>query len=229
MDLKVFIGWDSREDIAYQVARKTLLDNASIDVSVEPIKLDTLVDQGAYTRDVDPLAATEFTYSRFFVPHLAKYNGWALFCDCDFMFFSDVADLLKYRDPSKAVYCVQHDYTPKEATKMDGQAQTVYPRKNWSSFMLFNCAHPSTRQLTPEVVNSQSGAFLHRMQWAQDDEIGALPTNWNWLEGWNEPPADGTPHAVHYTSGGPWFDDYQDVAYADIWRRHADEIRASGA
>ena len=226
MDLKVYIGWDSREDIAYQVARKTLLEAASVPVEVEPIRLGDLVDRGLYTRDIDPLASTEFTYSRFLVPHLNGYEGWALFCDCDFMFFSDIAGLLDYRDPSKAVLCVQHDYTPKEATKMDGQAQTSYPRKNWSSFMLFNCAHPSTRTLTPEVVNGQSGAYLHRMQWAADSEIGALPTEWNWLDGWNEPPAQGTPHAVHYTSGGPWFEDYQDVAYADIWRAKAAEVRA---
>ncbi|MEN0040995.1 MAG: glycosyltransferase [Pseudomonadota bacterium] len=226
MDFKVYIGWDSREDIAYQVARKTLLEHASVPVEVEPIKLDDLVSAGLYTRDIDPLASTEFTYSRFFVPHLAGYEGWALFCDCDFMFFSDIAKLQEYNDPSKALYCVQHDYTPKEAVKMDGQAQTVYPRKNWSSFMLFNCAHPSTKQLTPDVVNSQTGAYLHRMQWAQDDEIGALPTNWNWLEGWNGEPESGKPHAVHYTSGGPWFDNYQDVSYADIWHDKAAEFKS---
>ena len=225
MELKVYIGWDSREDIAYQVARKTLLENASIPVTVEPIKLDELVANDLYTRDIDPLASTEFTYSRFFVPHLAGYEGWALFCDCDFMFFGDVADLQQYNDPDKAVYCVQHDYTPKEAVKMDGQAQTVYPRKNWSSFMLFNCGHASTRQLTPDLVNRESGAYLHRMQWAQDEEIGSIPTAWNWLEGWNEEPDSGKPNAVHYTSGGPWFDNYQNVAYADIWHQKAAEFK----
>lgn len=225
MELKVYIGWDSREDIAYQVARKTLLENASIPVTVEPIKLDELVANDLYTRDIDPLASTEFTYSRFFVPHLAGYEGWALFCDCDFMFFGDVADLQQYNDPDKAVYCVQHDYTPKEAVKMDGQAQTVYPRKNWSSFMLFNCGHASTRQLTPDLVNRESGAYLHRMQWAKDEEIGSIPTAWNWLDGWNEEPDSGKPNAVHYTSGGPWFDNYQNVAYADIWHEKAAEFR----
>lgn len=228
MSLKVYMGWDSREEIAYEVARKTLLENASIDVEIHPIRLPDLVEKGVYNREIDPLASTEFTYSRFLTPHLAGFEGWALFCDCDFMFFSDAAELLNYRDPSKAVYCVQHDYTPKNATKMDGQAQTLYPRKNWSSFMLFNCGHPSTRQLTVEAVNRESGAYLHRMQWAADDEIGELPTEWNWLEGWNEKPVSGFPHAVHYTSGGPWFDNYQDVEYADIWKTHADEIYASG-
>ena len=216
--LRVYIGWDSREDIAYQVARRSLLDNATIPVDIVPIKLNDLVEQGLYTREIDPLASTEFTYSRFFTPHLAGFEGWALFCDCDFLFFGDVAQLRDYINPAHAVACVKHDYTPKNTVKMDGKAQTLYPRKNWSSFMLFNCAHPSTKQLTVERVNQETGAYLHRMQWADDSEIGEIPTTWNWLEGWNEIPSDGPPNAVHFTNGGPWFDDWQDVAYADEWR-----------
>lgn len=222
--LRVFIGWDSREDIAYQVARQSLLDHASITVDVQPIKLPDLVEQGLYTRDIDPLASTEFTYSRFLTPHLAGFSGWALFCDCDFLFFGDVAELSVFANPDHAVACVQHDYTPKNTTKMDGKAQTVYPRKNWSSFMLFNCDHPSTRKLDVACVNREGGAYLHRMQWAGDHEIGSIPVDWNWLEGWNEKPAEGTPKAVHYTNGGPWFEDWQDVAYAKEWRGVAGQV-----
>ncbi|MBD9529955.1 glycosyltransferase [Paracoccus sp. PAR01] len=223
-DLTVFIGWDSREDIAYQVARASLLEHASIDVDIRPIRLQELVDAGAYTRQVDPLASTEFTYSRFFTPYLAGYKGWALFCDCDFLFFGDVAELLDRRDDSKAVLCVHHDYTPKNETKMDGKAQTTYPRKNWSSFMLFNCAHPATAKLTPELINRESGAYLHRMQWASDEQIGAIPEEWNWLEGWSEKPNNGNPKAVHYTNGGPWFKNWQDVEYANEWLKSARAI-----
>ena len=225
---RVYIGWDSREDIAYQVARHSLLKHASIPVDVIPIKLPDLVDQGLYTREIDPLASTEFTYSRFLTPHMAGFEGWALFVDCDFLFFGDVAELAAYQKPEYAVACVKHDYTPKESTKMDGQVQTVYPRKNWSSFMLFNCAHPSTKKLTVEAVNSQTGAYLHRMQWAADDEIGEVPTEWNWLEGWNEEPATGTPKAVHDTRGGPWFENWQDVAYAQQWKAEAEAVRNAG-
>lgn len=225
---RIYIGWDSREDIAYQVARHSLLKHASAPVEVIPIKLPELVARGLYTRDIDPLASTEFTYSRFLTPALAGFDGWALFCDCDFLFFADVAGLAAYQKPEHAVACVKHDYTPKESTKMDGQVQTVYPRKNWSSFMLFNCAHPSTRRLTVETVNRETGAYLHRMQWAADAEIGDIPIEWNWLEGWNEMPATGTPNAVHYTRGGPWFDNWQDVAYADRWKAEAEEVRRAG-
>jgi lipopolysaccharide biosynthesis glycosyltransferase len=222
--LDVYIGWDSREPIAYDVARHSLLEHATVPVKVIPIKLDDLVSRGAYTREVDPLASTEFTYSRFFTPWLAGFKGWALFCDCDFLFLADVADLLSYRDETKAVLCVKHDYTPKAATKMDGKVQTTYPRKNWSSCMLFNCGHPSTKTLTPEVINRESGAYLHRMQWAKDEEIGEIPVKWNWLEGWNEKPASGTPSAIHFTNGGPWFKDWQDVDYGDLWRAEATKV-----
>jgi hypothetical protein len=223
---RVFIGWDSREDIAYQVARHSLLENASIPVEVTPIKLSELIGHEIYTRDIDPLASTEFTYSRFLTPYLADYKGWALFCDCDFLFFGDVAELEQFQDKRYAVRCVHHDYTPTETTKMDGQVQTTYPRKNWSSFMLFNCAHPSTHSLTPGIVNSESGAYLHRMQWARDNEIGALPESWNWLEGHSPVPSVGRPRAVHYTRGGPWFEQYQNVAYADEWRKYAQRLTA---
>ncbi|MBN9044528.1 MAG: glycosyltransferase [Rhizobiales bacterium] len=222
--LRIFIGWDSREPIAYEVARASALKHASVPLEIVPIKLQDLVDKGVYTREVDPLASTEFTYSRFFTPWLAGFNGWALFCDCDFLFLGDIGGLLSYKDPSKAVYCVQHDYQPKDSVKMDGKVQTSYPRKNWSSCMWFNCDHPSTRKLTPELINRETGAYLHRMQWAADDEIGALPTDYNWLEGWNEKPEKGLPKVVHYTRGGPWFKDWQNVDYADLWRAEADAV-----
>ena len=221
---RVFIGWDSREPIAYDVARHSILNRASIPVEVIPIKADELRARGLYTRDKDPLASTEFTYTRFLTPALAGFSGWALFCDCDFLFLGDIAGLAAYTRTPKAVYCVQHDYVPKETTKMDGAVQTVYPRKNWSSLMLFNCDHPSVRSLTLDVVNRESGAYLHRMQWVADDDIGALPVEWNWLEGWNEKPAGGTPNAVHFTRGGPWFEQWQNVDYGDIWWAERDEM-----
>jgi hypothetical protein len=224
---RVFIGWDKREPIAYDVAKSSLERHASIPVEVTPIKLDELRARKLYWRTEDPLATTDFTYSRFLTPALAGYRGWALFCDCDFLFLGDIAGLVEYTKIPKAVYCVQHDYTPKDTTKMDGKPQTVYPRKNWSSLMLFNCDHPSVKSLTPEVVNTQTGAYLHRMQWASDKDIGSLPVTWNWLEGWNEKPANGTPNVVHFTRGGPWFSEWQNVDYGDLWRKEAENLQRS--
>ncbi len=227
--LRIYIGWDKREPIAYDVAKYSLERRASIPVEVHAIKLDDLRAKGLYTRDQDPLASTEFTYSRFLTPALAGYKGWALFSDCDFLWLNDIGRIQKFMDPSKAVLCVQHDYTPKDTVKMDGAVQTNYPRKNWSSLMLFNCDHPSVKKLTPELVNRETGAYLHRMQWVDDNDIGSLPVEWNWLEGWNEKPATGTPTAVHFTRGGPWFENWQNVDYGDLWLKEKDELARAAA
>jgi len=228
--LRVYIGYDPREADAYEVARYSLLRRASIEVVVTPIRLDELRSRGLYWRGADPLAATEFTYSRFLTPALAGFSGWALFCDCDFLWLGDVAELAAYAAVPKAVHCVQHDYRPSETTKMDGAVQTVYPRKNWSSLMLFDCSHPSVRRLTPETVNRESGAYLHRMQWVDDADIGALPAEWNWLEGWNRKPEGGAPKAVHFTRGGPWFERWRNVDYGGLWLSERNEmLRRSAA
>ena len=224
---RIFIGWDQREPQAYEVARFSLERRASVPLEITPIKLDELRARGLYRRGEDPLASTEFTYSRFLTPALAGFEGWALFCDCDFLWLGDVAELFQLADDNKAVHCVQHDYRPTETTKMDGKVQTVYPRKNWSSLMLFNCNHPAVRKLTPEVVNRETGAYLHRLQWLEDDEIGALPEEWNWLEGWSKHPASGTPKAVHFTRGGPWFEQWREVDYADLWLAERARVEAA--
>ncbi|EDP63529.1 hypothetical protein BAL199_07348 [alpha proteobacterium BAL199] len=215
---RVFVGYDSREDVAFRVCESSLRHRSSIALDIRPIVQSEMRSRGLYWRSKDPLASTEFTYSRFLTPYLAGYQGWALFCDCDFLWLSDIAELVALADPATAVMCVHHDHQPTEATKMDGAVQTTYPRKNWSSLMLFNCGHPMTRSLTPETVNTATGAHLHRMQWADDAQIGALPPSWNWLEGSMAKPESGTPDAIHFTRGGPWFDGWQDVDYGDVWR-----------
>ncbi len=223
MSINFFIGYDAKEDIAYRICKYSLLKRASTKVKVFSLKLDELIAKKLYTRTLDPLASTQFTYSRFLVPKLMNYTGWAVFCDCDFIFLDDVNNLIKNLDNSKALYCVQHDYTPKEKHKMDGQKQTIYPRKNWSSFILFNCSHPSTKNLTVETVNNENGAYLHQFKWCKNEEIGKLDERWNWLEGWTSNHNNNKPFAVHYTRGGPWFSEWQDVEYAKEWINERDE------
>ena len=219
---KVFVGYDSREDIAWQVCRHSLQRHANNDVSVVPLRQPVLRELGLYTRPLDVGASTEFSLSRFLTPYLAAQTGWVLFCDCDILFTSDVRELFRGLDPWKALYCVQHDYTPAHGVKMDGKQQSAYPRKNWSSFMVFNCDHEDVRSLTPDVVNSRSPAFLHRFEWIRNDEsIGALDLDWNFLEGEYPKPA-ATPRAIHYTNGGPWFEEWQDCDYADLWLKERD-------
>ena len=223
MKLNFYIGYDSKEDIAYRVCKYSLLKRTKADINIVSLKLDELIAKNLYTRNVDPLASTQFTYSRFLVPKLNNYKGWAVFCDCDFIFLGDVSNLFKDLDKNKAVYCVKHDYTPKEKHKMDGQKQTIYPRKNWSSFILYNCEHPSTKKLTLENVNKETGAYLHQFKWCEDDEIGSLDERWNWLEGWTSGHNKEQPYAVHYTRGGPWFSEWQDVEFANEWLEERDE------
>ena len=217
-----FIGYDPKEDIAYRVCKQSLLKKSSIEINVLALKLYELIAKGIYNRPIDPLASTEFTYSRFLIPNLMNFKGWAVFCDCDFLFLEDVAKLFNNLSNKKAVYCVQHIYTPKEKHKMDGQQQTIYPRKNWSSFIIFNCEHPSNKKLDAELVNKETGSFLHQFKWLRDDEIGALDERWNWLEGWTSNHNNNTPFAVHYTRGGPWFNEWQDVEFASEWIKERD-------
>ena len=221
--LNVYIGYDSKEDIAYRVCKHSLLKRTNSDINVYSLKLQELVAKKFYSRSIDPLASTEFTYSRFLVPALSNYEGWAIFCDCDFIFFDDISKILDGLDTKKAVYRVQHDYTPKEKHKMDGQKQTIYPRKNWSSFILFNCNHPSNQKLTVDVVNSETGSYLHQFKWLDDNEIGSLDERWNWLEGWTSQHNNQHPFAVHFTRGGPWFDEWQDVEFAKEWIKERDD------
>lgn len=217
--MKVFVGWDSREDIAYQVCKHSIIKRQP-DAKVSPLKQKELRSKEIYWRSIDPLASTEFTFTRFLIPYLMNYEGWAVFCDCDIIFVTDIKELFDQADDKFAVMCVKHDYTPQEGIKMDGQRQTIYPRKNWSSVVLWNCGHPSNKKLTKEMVNDLdlTGAYFHRFSWLNDDEIGEIKTEWNWLVGWHQEPKDGKPKAIHYTEGGPWFENYRNCEYSQEWK-----------
>ena len=195
--MKIFVGWDPREDIAYQVCEHSITSRSN-NVEVIPLIQKDLRERGLYTRDIDPLSSTEFTFTRFLIPKLMDYKGWALFCDCDIIFLEDIKNLFDLTDEKYAVMCVQHDYTVEEGFKMDGKMQTIYPRKNWSSVVLFNCGHPSNQKLTKELVNSETGKYLHRFAWLTDEEIGSIPHDWNWLVGVYKEPYNGKPKATLY-------------------------------
>ncbi|MDW7664678.1 MAG: hypothetical protein SCH11_00730 [Nitrosomonadaceae bacterium] len=214
--MKVFVGHDDREDIAYKVCEYSIKSKNN-KLLVIPLKQQNLIQSGLYWREKDPLSSTTFTFTRFLVPVLMDYKGWALFCDCDFMWMIDPAEIMQYADKKYAVMVVKHDYNPPEGEKMDGQRQLPYPRKNWSSMILWNCEHPSNKQVTTELVNTESGQYLHRFDWLIDDEIGEIPHQWNWLVNHYHEPEDGVPLAIHYTEGGPWFDNYKHCEYGYHW------------
>jgi len=222
MAMKIFVGWDQREDIAYQVAKFSIEQRTKHQIEIFPIKQEEMRAAKFYTREVDKMSTTEFTFTRFLVPYLSGYKGWSLFIDCDFLIQIDIKELFDLADDKYAIMCAKHDHTPKETMKMDDQVQRLYPRKNWSSCVLYNCAHPANRALNIEMINKETGLFLHRFHWLTDDLIGEFSHEYNWLEGWYKEPEDGTPKIIHYTRGGPWFykDNYpqwHDVDYADEW------------
>jgi lipopolysaccharide biosynthesis glycosyltransferase len=158
------------------------------------------------------------------VPELANFKGWAVFMDCDMILTTDIKELFDQADDKYAVMCVQHDYTPKEGMKMDGQKQTIYPRKNWSSVVLFNCAHPSNARLTQDMVNDTelNGAYFHRFSWLKDEEIGKLDHTWNYLVGVYDDIE--TPKLIHYTEGGPWFENYRNCEFSDLWKQELQDM-----
>lgn len=221
--MKVFVGYDPREDIAYQVCKHSI-ETRNNTIEVVPLKQHELRTSGQYTRPVDKLASTEFTFTRFLVPELMNFNDWAVFTDCDVLLTTDIAELFAQADDRYAVMCVQHNYTPTEGIKMDGQQQTIYPRKNWSSVVLFNCAHPSNKVLNQELVNNLeiSGAYLHRFSWLKDEEIGELSHTWNYLVGvYNDLKK---PNLIHYTEGGPWFENYRNCKFHQEWKNELTEM-----
>ena len=221
--INIFIGYDSKEKVAYNVLSHSIIQNSTKPVAITPIALNHLKDD--FVRERNALSSTEFSFSRFMIPHLMNYQGWALFMDCDMLMFEDVSELWRMRDDSKAIQVCKHDYVPKEKTKFLGQTQTAYPKKNWSSFMLMNCKKCSS--LTPDYVNRASGLELHQFKWLEGDHlIGDLPLEWNWLVGEYEHKDD--VYNVHYTKGGPWFEDYAKCDYSQDWFRNLEESNGSG-
>ena len=210
--INVFIGYDSKEKIAHHVLSESILRNSTKPVAITPIYLPNIKDD--FVRERNNISSTEFSFSRFIIPHLMNYQGWALFMDCDMLMKTDIADLWRLRDVKYAVQVCKHDYIPKEETKFLGQVQTKYQKKNWSSFMLMNCKKCTT--LTPEYVNKASGLELHQFKWLESEElIGELPLEWNWLVGEYDKKED--VKNVHFTKGGPYFEKYSNSDYADEW------------
>jgi hypothetical protein len=210
--INIFIGYDSKEKIAYHVLSESILRNSTKPVSITPIYLPNIKDD--FLRERNNLSSTEFSFSRFIIPHLMNYQGWALFMDCDMLMKTDVEELWRLRDDKYAVQVCKHDYVPRTETKFLGHIQTAYPKKNWSSFMLMNCK--KCTRLTPDYVNKASGLELHQFKWLENEElIGSLPLEWNWLAG--EYAYKENIKNIHYTEGGPYFEQYADCDYSSEW------------
>ena len=222
LPLKVFIGCDAKERQSALVLQHSLQRLSSLPLSISLLEQHQLRQAGLDWRKRDPLQSTDFSFNRFLVPNLLGFEGWGLYLDGDMLCLSDPAALWSYCDDNLALLCVKHQEHLWGQSKMNGSRQTSYPRKNWSSLILFNGEH--CRQLTPFFVNEASGLTLHRFAWlGQPEQLGSLPRSWNHLVGLDaQPMAHGPqPDLVHWTLGGPWLSGYgQDGGHlADLWRK----------
>jgi len=212
--INLFIGYDPREAVAYNVLCHSINTRATEPVRITPLSLQQLGK--LMWRERNPLQSTDFSFSRFLTPYLNGFEGWAIFMDCDMLVLDDIAKLWSLRDDKYAVMCVKHDHQPREDVKFLGAVQTKYEKKNWSSVMMFNCAKCTA--LTPEYVNEASGLDLHRFNWLGDDDlIGEIPHRWNHLVDYDPEVPVAEVSNLHYTLGGPYFKDYVDCGYAQEW------------
>ena len=227
-NMQVYVGWDSREDLPYQVARDSIVHRTTEPIRIMPLRLDHLP---MLTRPIErrdgklwcPISespmSTEFAISRFTVPFLQD-EGWALFVDSDIICWEDIRELFHLADDKYAVMVVKHQQEAGPETKMDGQTQLYYGRKNWSSVVLWNCGHPGNLRLTPHRLNQWPGRWLHAFKWLEDEEIGELPQIWNWLI--NVTPGEPKKEGIwHWTLGGPWFPEWQRQPYDEAWSEEA--------
>lgn len=215
--LPIYIGYEEREHKAYEVCKRSIDVHKTPNVSTHKLRSQ---DIELYDRNWGEPQSTDFTFTRFWVPYLNGFQGWAMFVDCDFLFLADPYRILRHCTGDKAVYVVKHPpYVPHTEIKMDGISQHKSFRKNWASLIVFNCSHPSNKVLTPEYLNNhRPGLDFHQLKWLKDDEIGSIPLEWNCLDDYYHLE---NPKAIHYTDGGPWFENYKQTMYSDLWLKYA--------
>ena len=209
--IKIVVGFDQREAIAYHTFSQSVLEKSSLPVLFLPLSINTLKGYKETHND----KSNDFVYSRFLTPYLHNFEGWAIFVDGDMVCQSDIKELWDLRDETKALQVVMHDYKTKFNQKYLGNTNENYPRKNWSSLILWNCSHPKHKVLTPDFISSQTGKYLHRFSWLDDEDIGELPIDWNWLA--IEYPDNPKAKIIHYTLGTPCFKDYRNSEMAVTW------------
>ena len=214
--INLFVGFDPREAVAYHVFCNSIIQNTSVPVQITPLVLSQLQEFNETHDD----RSNDFVYSRFLTPYLSDFKGWTIFADGDMICQGDLKELIDMADPSKAVMVVKHNYQTKATQKYLGNINENYPRKNWSSVILWNCDHPKHKILTPDFVSKQTGKFLHRFSWLDDQDIGELPLEWNWLA--SEYRVNREAKLIHFTLGTPCFKDYKNSDMADIWYHYYD-------
>ncbi len=209
--VKIYVGFDQLEAIAYHVFCQSILEKSTLPIEFSPLSINGLLNYQEIHKD----GSNQFIYSRFLTPYLSNFSGWAIFADGDMVCNADIAELWALRDETKAVQVVKHDYKTRQKVKYLGNKNEDYPRKNWSSLVLWNCGHPANKVLIPEFVSEKPGSYLHRFSWLSDDLIGDLPKEWNWLA--IEYPDNPGAKIIHFTLGTPCFKEYSKSSMASLW------------
>jgi lipopolysaccharide biosynthesis glycosyltransferase len=209
--VKIYVGFDPRESVVYHTFIQSLIEKSTLPIEITPLAVSTLNFYEESHQD----KSNDFVYSRFLTPFMSNFEGWSIYVDGDMICQADIKELLTLRDDTKAVQVVKHDYKTKAENKYLDNKNENYPRKNWSSVILWNCSHPKHKILTPEFINKQTGKFLHRFSWLEDEEIGELPMEWNWLA--IEYPENPLAKLIHYTLGAPCFKEYRETSMAENW------------
>lgn len=223
--MRIFIGYDPREAVAFNVLAHSINVRASAPVTIAPLMLSQLKE--VLWRERHPLQSTDFSFSRFLVPLLSGYEGWSMFCDSDMLVLDDVAKLWTLRDDRYAVQVVKHDHKPADTVKFLEQPQRPYEKKNWSSVILFNNAKCTA--LTADYVNTATGLELHQFKWLGDDSlIGEIPPRWNHLVDYDPALPPERVSLLHFTEGGPYFEAYKTCGYADLWFAERDRMLFAG-
>jgi len=223
--IKIFIGYDRAEEVAYHVLCHSIQRKTKVPISITPIELRQL--SNLVDRPREPEQSNEFTFTRWLVPYLCNYEGYAIFMDCDMLLRADINELWELRDDVYPIQCIKHNHVPKEDTKFLGTMQTKYDRKNWSSVMIFNNAR--CKALTPEYINTASRLDLHQFKWLNGEVIGSLPKEYNHLVGYDFP--NNKAKIAHFTLGGPYFREYRGCEFSDEWFRehrsmlHCDQLQ----
>lgn len=218
--IPIFIGYDSKEDLNFRVLEHSLKKHTTQPIMICPIKLSDI----SFYNESHTDGSTEFSYSRFLVPYMMNYSGWAIFMDCDILAVADISELWLLRDPKYAIMCVQHDYQTSNHIKFLGKQNRNYPRKNWSSVMLINCGHESNKILTPQLIEQETGSYLHQFKWLDDTLIGSLGIEWNWLA--DEYGVNDSAKLIHYTLGSPCFDNYKETPMAEHWLKELYDLQS---
>jgi lipopolysaccharide biosynthesis glycosyltransferase len=216
--INIVVGFDQREAVAYHAFCQSIIEKSSLPIQFTPLAINTL--KGYQETHTDK--SNDFIYSRFLTPYLSDFKGWAIFFDGDMICQADIKELWDLKDESKALMVVKHDYQTKANIKYLGNKNENYPRKNWSSVILWNCAHPKHQILTPSFIANQTGKYLHRFSGLDDEDIGEVNREWNWLA--IEYPENRDAKLIHYTLGTPCFKDYRDTDMADIWHNTQHKI-----